>query len=69
MKPWPELGIEDVEVVQRDPTLLLDEFEHRRAWPGRSFLGTKDPLELRGSDDGLHPEMTVTLGFFEMGRT
>ncbi len=56
-EPRPEVGVEDVEVVDADPALLLEEGE-----PGPPGVpAAEDPLELLGGHDGHQPEATVVL--------
>ena len=58
-----EVGIDDVEVVDAHPALLLE--ERKAAAPG--VPAAEDPLELLGGDDGHHAVAAVALGGLQIG--
>ena len=62
-EPDPELGIEDVEVVDADPAVLLEELEVRpRAWLLATVATGEHPLELLALNDRHDPEAALPLG-------
>jgi hypothetical protein len=67
-EPGSELAVEDVEVVDADPALLLrpPEVDATGGRPGVLGRG-EDPLELLRRDDGDHPEAAGPFGSFQVG--